>query len=257
MKVYFVGAGPGDPDLITVKGADLITRADIIIYAGSLVPPEIFETRNKTARIYNSASMNLEQVTAVYLENKEKPGIIVRLHTGDPSLYGAIQEQIDFLKENSIDFQVVPGISSFQAAAAAMGRQLTLAGVSQSVIITRAEGRTKLPPSEDLSILAKAKTTMVLFLSVDKPRRIMEKLIPEYGEQTPVAIVYRVGWPQEKIVYGHLAELDKLVEDNKIERQALIFIGNFLSSDSEGYEKSRLYAREFSHGFRKADNTDG
>ena len=249
MNVYFIGAGPGDPELITVKGQNILKKADIVIYAGSLVSQEILGVCRKDAEIYDSASMNLQEVSQVYKENKNLAGIIVRLHTGDPSVYGAIQEQIDLLKMWDITFKVIPGVSSFQASSAALEQQLTLPGVSQTVILTRISGRTKTPESEDLSLLAKSRSTMVLFLSVDQASVVQEKLMPSYGENTPVAVVYRASWSDEKILKGTLKDLAELVSESGITRQAIIFVGNVLKSE---YEKSRLYDAAFTHGFREA-----
>jgi precorrin-4/cobalt-precorrin-4 C11-methyltransferase len=248
MKIYFIGAGPGDPELITVKGQGILKKADIVIYAGSLVSPEVLTVCKKEAEILDSASMNLDEVAAVYNKMKDREGIIVRLHTGDPSVYGAIQEQMDILKEWGVPYEVIPGVSSFQASSAALQQQLTLPGVSQSVILTRISGRTKTPALEDLSLLARAHATMVLFLSVDQTERVQEKLLPEYGPDTPVAIVYRASWPDERIVRGTLGGLHKMVTDAGITRQALIFVGNVLDSE---YEKSKLYDAAFTHGFRE------
>ncbi|MDA3809414.1 MAG: cobalt-precorrin-4/precorrin-4 C(11)-methyltransferase, partial [Spirochaetaceae bacterium] len=187
MDVYFIGAGPGDPELITVKGQNVLKRADIVIYAGSLVSPLVLDVCRKDAKIYDSASMNLQEVSRVYKDQKDFPGIIVRLHTGDPSIYGAIQEQMDLLKKWDIPFKVIPGVSSFQASSAALEQQLTLPGVSQTVILSRISGRTKTPESEDLALLAQSRSTMVLFLSVDQALSVQEKLLPSYGGETPVA----------------------------------------------------------------------
>lgn len=248
MKVYFIGAGPGDPELITVKGLRILKDADIIIYTGSLVSPDLLGECRKDAVIHDSATMNLEEVSTIYFEMKEKEGIILRLHTGDPSVYGAIQEQMDLLRKWDIPFEVVPGVSSFQAASAALQQQLTLPGVSQTVILSRISGRTKTPESEELSLLARSKSTMVLFLSVDQAEKVQEKLLPEYGVDTPVAVVYRASWPDEKIFRGTLGNLTSMVSGSGITRQALIFIGNVLDSE---YEKSKLYDAAFTHGFRE------
>ena len=250
MKVYFVGAGPGRPDLITVRGRDLLEKADIVIYAGSLVSPEHLAFCRESCRKMDSAQMNLDDVTGVYLAEKDKEGIIVRLHTGDPAVYGAIQEQMDFLSSRGIPFEVVPGVSSFQAASAVLGRQFTLPGVSQTVILTRVEGRTAVPEHENLETLAASRATMVLFLSVDKAAEVQRRLEPFYGADTPVAVVYRATWEDEQIFTGRLDNLAKLVEENNIRRHALIVVGRVLDSD---YEKSKLYDAAFSHGYRKAD----
>ncbi len=249
MNVFFVGAGPGDPELITIKGKNTLEKADIVIYAGSLVSPELLKYCSNSAIIHDSASMNLDEVSKIYRDNRNKEGIIVRLHTGDPSVYGAIQEQMDLLALWDISYKVIPGVSSFQASSAALKQQLTLPGVSQTVILTRISGRTKTPPLEDLALLARSRATMVLFLSVDQARSVQEKLQPEYGGETPVAVVYRASWTDEKIVRGELKNLATLVEDAQISRQALIFIGDVLQSD---YEKSKLYDAAFTHGYREA-----
>ena len=225
MKIYFIGAGPGDAELITVKGQNILKKADIVIYAGSLVSPEVMKVCRPDAAILDSAAMNLDEVAAVYRDKKEDEGIIVRLHTGDPSVYGAIQEQMDLLSEWDIPFEVIPGVSSFQASSAALQQQLTLPGVSQTVILSRISGRTKTPELEDLSLLARAHATMVLFLSVDQADRVQEKLLVEYEANTPVAVVYRASWPDEKIVRGTLGALHQMVTEAGITRQALIFVG--------------------------------
>lgn len=250
MKVSFVGAGPGDPELITIKGRNRLEQADMVIYAGSLVSPELLKYCREGVQVFDSASMNLEEVSRKYFENRSNEGLIVRLHTGDPSVYGAIQEQMDLLEKWEIDYEVVPGVSSFQASSAAMKRQLTLPGISQTVILTRISGRTATPEQEDLALLAQSRSTMVLFLSVDRARDVKEKLMPQYGGNTPVAIVYRASWDDQKIIRGSLNELPCLVEEMGINRQALIFVGDTLDCE---YEKSKLYDAAFSHGFREGE----
>jgi precorrin-4/cobalt-precorrin-4 C11-methyltransferase len=260
MKVYFIGAGPGDPDLITVRGADLVSRADIIIYAGSLVNPALLERAKPEADIYNSASMNLEEVCKLYRENADSSGIIARLHTGDPSLYGAVQEQFDFCRDNNIPFEVVPGVSSMAAACANLRQELTLPGISQSVIVSRNAGRTGVPEGEELEQLGRFRTSMVLFLSVQAIREVCGKLVPHYGRECPVAVVYRVTWPEERIIRGTLGDIANQVEEAGISRQALIFVGRVLDARLEQaeqngaaavYRRSKLYDPGFSHGFRK------
>jgi precorrin-4/cobalt-precorrin-4 C11-methyltransferase len=248
MKVFFVGAGPGDPDLITLRGRKLLEEADIVIYAGSLVSPEHLAWCRDDAEKMDSAGMNLDEVTQVYSGNRERQGVIVRLHTGDPSVYGAIQEQMDFLDSRGIPFEVIPGVSSFQAASAVLKRQFTLPGVSQTVILSRVEGRTPVPESQKLEILAESRATLVLFLSVDRAEEVQRRLEPFYGKETPVAVVYKVSWKDEKIFTGRLDGLAALVKDNDIRRHALIIVGNVLDTD---YEKSELYNPAFSHGFRR------
>jgi len=248
MIVYFIGAGPGDPDLITVKGSRLLAKADTVIYAGSLVSPEILSWCREGAEILDSSGMDLEEVTAVYAAGKEREGIIVRLHTGDPSLFGAIQEQMDFLRREGILFEIVPGVSSFQAAAAALEQELTLPGVSQSLIITRGAGRTPVPEKEDLAVLAASRATMALFLSISFIEQVTEKLMTSYPADTPAAVVYRASWPDQKILRGTLETLPALVREKGITRQALIFVGDVLRQE---YELSKLYDPAFSHGWRR------
>lgn len=247
MKVYFIGAGPGDPDLITVKGSKILSRADIVIYAGSLVSPEILSWCQKDAVIMDSAGMDLEQVCGVYGANKDRDGIIARVHTGDPSLFGAIQEQMEFLREKDISYTIIPGVSSFQAAAAALEQEYTLPGVSQSLIISRVEGRTPVPAREDLETLAKSKATMALFLSISFIDKVCEKLLTSYGRDTPAAVVYRASWPDQKILRTTLSDLPRAVKESGITRQALIIVGDVLN---QNFEYSKLYDPSFSHGWR-------
>lgn len=258
MKVYFIGAGPGDPELLTLKGLRLLTEADIVIYAGSLVNPEILASAKPGAEILDSAGMSLNEVSAVYLRAKPEPGIIARLHTGDPSLYGAIQEQMDFCRRENIPFEVVPGVSSFSAAAAALEQELTLPGVTQTVVITRAAGRTPVPEKEDLALLARPRPTMVLFLSIDKIGEAAGKLAASYPAGTPAAVVYRASWPDQRIIRGTLEDIAGKVREAGIGRQALVFVGEALGAwnDPGIYEASRLYDPSFSHGFRKGSDRE-
>ena len=249
MIVYFVGAGPGAPDLITVRGRSLLEAADIVIYAGSLVSPEHLEWCRPDAEKLDSAGMNLDEVAELYRKHRDEEGIIVRLHTGDPSVYGAIQEQMDILTNEGIPFETVPGVSSFQAASAVLRRQFTLPGVSQTVILTRLEGRTAVPESESLEQLARSGATLVLFLSADRTADSQERLEPILGGETPVALVYRATWKDEEIHTGTLGALAELGRTSGITRHALVVIGRVLDSE---YEKSKLYDAAFSHGFRRA-----
>ncbi len=248
MKVYFIGAGPGDPELITVKGSRILSGADVVIYAGSLVSPEVLGWCRKDAVIMDSASMDLEEVCRVYGEHREKEGVIVRLHTGDPSLFGAIQEQMEYLRAEGIDYEIVPGVSSFQAAAAALEQEYTLPGVSQSLIISRVEGRTPVPEKEDLEVLARSRATMALFLSIAHIDRVCGKLLTSYPAETPAAIVYRASWPDQKILRSRLGDLARTVKESGISRQALIIVGDVLD---QNFEYSKLYDPSFSHGWRK------
>ena len=247
MKVVFIGAGPGAPDLITVRGRDFLGKADIVIYAGSLVNPELLSYAPGKAEIYDSASMDLDEVTSVYTRYREAEGIIARLHTGDPSLYGAVQEQIDYCKAADIPFEVVPGVSSFFAAAAALGQEFTLPGVSQSLILT------PVPESEDLAELARHRTSMAVFLSAGNLDGVVEKLKAGYPEETPAAVVYRASWPDQKIITGSLSDIAGKCAEAGITRQTLVLVGNVLEARerSGSYEKSKLYDPSFSHGYRK------
>lgn len=244
--VYFVGAGSGDKELITVKGLRLLSSADCVIYAGSLVNPELLDYTKKDCKLHDSARMTLEEVFAVIKSNEANGETTVRLHTGDPSIYGAIREQIDLLVQHGINYEVVPGVSSFLGAAAALGAEYTLPGVSQTVILTRMEGRTPVPARENITALAGIGASMVIFLSAGMLKALSEKLIDGgYSGDTPAAIVYKATWPDEKIVkttVGNLAE-----DGAEVKKMALVLIGDFLGNV---YERSYLYHPEFTHGYR-------
>ncbi|QLY79802.1 precorrin-4 C(11)-methyltransferase [Clostridium intestinale] len=247
--VYFVGAGPGDVDLITVKGRELIKTCDVIIYAGSLVSPKHLEFCKEGCKIYDSASMTLEEVIEVMKENSQGDSIIVRLHTGDPSIYGAIKEQMDELEKLNIEYTVVPGVSSFTAAASSIKREFTLPSVSQTVILTRVEGRTPVPENESLESLASHKASMALFLSVGMIDKVVEKLKKGYGrEDVPVAVIERATWEDERIIIGTLEDIAVKVKEAGIKKFAQILVGDFIDSE---YEKSLLYDKTFTHEFRK------
>jgi precorrin-4/cobalt-precorrin-4 C11-methyltransferase len=248
--IYFVGAGPGAVDLITVRGKELLERADLIIYAGSLVNPALLHYAKRTCRVVNSASLTLEDVIA-FMEEAEAKGLMtVRLHTGDPSIYGAIREQMDILKEKNIPYTCVPGVSSFCAAAAALQAEYTLPGVSQSVIITRMEGRTPVPDSQHIADYAAHHATMVIFLSASLVRKLQEQLLSGgYDKDTKAAIVYKASWPDEKTFPCTVGTLAETAEKNAITHTALIVVGNFLA---DAYERSRLYDPTFSHACRTA-----
>ena len=250
VQVYFVGAGPGDPDLITVKGRKLLEEADVVIYAGSLVNPAILAVTPAGCEIHNSASMTLDEVIAVMKAAVEQGKKVIRLHTGDPSIYGAIQEQIDLLNKLEISWQVVPGVSSFLAAAAALGQEYTLPGVSQTVIITRMEGRTPVPEKEQIRSLAAHQTTMCIFLSVHMFGELVQELLDGgYAADTPVAVVEKASWPEQRIFRGTLTTIaDQLVAAG-VSRTAMVIVGDVLARE---YEQSRLYAPEFGHMFREA-----
>ncbi len=250
MKVYIIGAGPGDPELITVKGAKLIERCPIVLYTGSLVPREVIAYASKDARIMDSSSMDLNQIVNILKEAHENNQDLARVHTGDPSIFGSTAEQIRKMEELDIPYEIVPGVSSFVAAAAVLGKELTLPELSQTVIITRAEGRTPMPELEKLSALAQHHATLVLFLSVTHMRKIAEDLIPHYGKDCPVAVVQKATWPDQKIVQGTVEDITEKVRKAKITATALILIGKVLTS--KDFANSRLYDPEFTHAFRNA-----
>jgi precorrin-4/cobalt-precorrin-4 C11-methyltransferase len=250
VQVYFVGAGPGNPDLITVKGKQLLMEAAVIIYAGSLVNPALLQFARPLCEIHNSASMTLDEVIAVMKAAVGQNKMVVRLHTGDPSLYGAIQEQIDWLNKLSIRWEVVPGVSSFLAAAASMGQEYTLPGVSQTVIITRMEGRTPVPEKEQIRSLAKHQATMCIFLSVHMFGELVQELMDGgYPADTPVAVVEKASWPEERVFKGTLTTIADQLTVAEVSRTAMVIVGNVLARE---YEQSRLYASEFGHMFREA-----
>lgn len=248
--VHIVGAGPGDPELITVKGQKYLQAADVIIYAGSLVNPALLKICKNDAAIYNSATMTLTEVVAVIEKAEQEGKMTVRLHTGDPSVYGAIQEQMDVFTKKGIAYDVVPGVSSCFAAAAALKQEYTLPGISQTVIITRNEGRTPVPDMEKLRKLASHQATMCIYLSITMLDKVVAELIAGgYADDTPIAIVQKASWPEEKIVRGTLATIVNDIADKGIDRTAMIVVSRCLGAD---YELSRLYAPEFTHMFRKA-----
>lgn len=248
--VHIVGAGPGDPELITRKGYRLVTEADIVIYAGSLVNPEILKACKEGCEIHNSATMNLDEVLAVMKAGVEAGKTVVRLHTGDPAIYGAIQEQMDALSEMNIDYDVTAGVSSFLATAAALKQEYTLPNVSQTVIITRMEGRTPMPPKEKLAMLAAHEATMCIFLSVQMLDSVVAELVKGgYAPTTPVAIVVKASWPDQRIIRGTLETIADIVSKEGVLRQAMIVVSKVLDSD---YELSKLYDKGFSHMYRSA-----
>ncbi len=255
-SVYFIGAGPGDPELITVKGMKAIQRADTVIYAGSLVSEEILEYAKKGAEIYNSASMNLEETTKVMVDGVKAGKKIARVHTGDPSLYGAILEQIVPLEESGISYEIIPGVSSAFASAAFLKAELTLPEVSQTVIFTRVEGRTPVPEKERLSELAKHRATICIFLSVGMIDKVVSELLQGYPEDTPVAVVERASWPDERAITGTLNDIAQKVKDAGIKKQGMIIVGDVLKTVVSGQwsvasAKSKLYDKNFGHGYRE------
>lgn len=249
-NVFFVGCGPGDPELITVKAKKLIQKADIVVYSGSLIPPTILKLCKK-GKLHDAAGLVREEIFDILYKNAKKNKFVVRLHDGDPSIYGAIKEQIDNLQKKGISSVVVPGVTAFLAAAAELGTQLSLPGVTQTIIVTRAESRTKVPTREKISELAKHKATLIFYLSVHLLSDIVkESLAGGYKKSTPVAVVYRATWKDQKIVKGTLDNITKKVRDEKITKTAIVIISNVI--DSKSYEYSRLYDKKFSHGYRKS-----
>lgn len=249
--ISFVGAGPGDVDLITIKGRRLLEKADMVIYAGSLVSERHLEFCKEGCQFYNSAKMTLEEVIEK-MEDAYRKGLqVVRLHTGDPTIYGAIREQMDLLERKGIDFQVISGVSSFTAACSAINREFTLPEVSQTVILTRIEGRTGVPEEEDLEKLAAHRASMALFLSIKEIDRVVEKLKRGYGrEDVPVAVVYKATWEDEKIIMGTLKDIRHKVEKEGITKMAQILVGDFIDGD---YERSKLYDPQFSYEYRSGN----
>lgn len=247
-KVYFIGAGPGDPDLITVKGRNLVEIADIIIYAGSLVNPKIIACHKKGAAIHNSASMTLEEVVDVIKRGFSEGKLVARVHTGDPSIYGAIREQMVLLDEAAIPYEVIPGVSSFVASAAAIRREFTLPGVSQTVICTRLEGRTPVPEGEALEKLASHRASMAIFLSVHMIGDVVRRLMEHYPSATPVAIVEKATWEDQNIIIGTLETIEELVRAAGIRKTAQILVGDFIG---DSFELSKLYDKSFTHEYRQ------
>lgn len=248
--VYFVGAGSGAVDLITVRGAQLLKTADVIIYAGSLINTELLKYARTDCKLYDSARMTLEEVLEVVLEADRNKLDTVRLHTGDPCLYGAIREQMDELIKYNIEYDYTPGVSSFCGAASALKTEYTLPHVTQTVIITRMEGRTPVPEREQMAKLAQHGSTMVIFLSMGLIPQLTKQLLSgAYNENTPAAIVYKATWPDEKVFRCTVGTLEQTAKENNITKLALITVGDFLNSS---YERSKLYDPSFTTEFRKA-----
>lgn len=252
--VHFVGAGPGAVDLITLRGAELLKTADVVIYAGSLVNPALLQYAGEGCEVHDSARMTLDEVLAV-MERAEAAGkTTVRLHTGDPSLYGALREQMDALRERGIAFDVTPGVSSLCAAAASLEAEYTLPGVSQSLIVTRLAGRTGVPERERLSALARHGASTAIFLSAGMLERVRSELLAGgYRAETPAALVYKASWPDEKTVRCTVGTLAEAGERAGIHRTALVLAGDFLDAP---YEKSKLYDASFTTGFREGREDD-
>jgi len=247
--VYFVGAGTGAADLITVRGARLLKKADVIVYAGSLVNPELLNYAKKDCEIYNSATMTLEEVMEVMLAAESEGKTIVRLHTGDPSVYGAVREQMDILDSKGIAYESCPGVSACFGAAASLNLEYTLPGISQSLIITRMEGRTAVPEKESIESFASHQASMAIYLSTGLLGELSRRLTAGgYPAETPAAIVYKATWPDEKAIVCTIAELEKTAADNGIRKTALILVGDAIAH--QRYQRSKLYDPDFTTEFR-------
>ncbi|CAH2212011.1 Cobalt-precorrin-4 C(11)-methyltransferase [Tepidibacter aestuarii] len=249
MKIHFVGAGPGDKELITLKGYKLLSEADVVIYAGSLVNPELLDYCKEGCEIHNSAYMDLGEIVDVMKKGVKENKSVVRLQTGDFSIYGSIREQVEELAKEDIGYDCTPGVSSFLGASSALGVEYTVPEISQSVIITRMEGRTPVPEKESIESFAKHQTSMVIFLSVQEIEKVVSRLIEGgYTEETPIAVVYKATWKEEKIVKGNLKNIAAKVKEEGINKTALIMVGEFLGKE---YNYSKLYDKEFKHEYRK------
>lgn len=247
-KCIFIGAGPGDVELLTLKGYKVIQKAEVIIYAGSLVNPKILEYNENNAEIYNSASMDLNETTEAIRKGVSEGKLVARVHTGDPSIYGAIAEQIRELKKLDIDYEIIPGVSSVFGAAAALESELTLPEISQTVIITRPEGRTPKPKGESLSSLSKHHGTMCIFLGVGMIEEVVDELLVGYEKTTPVAVVKKATWPDQEIVRGTLEDIADKVKEAGFRKTSMIIVGDAIGTSD--FNPSKLYDKEFKHEYR-------
>ena len=250
MRVYIIGAGPGDPKLITVRGAELVARCPVVLYTGSLVPEAVVAMARPDARVLDSSSMTLDQIVEILVDARDAEQDVARVHTGDPVLFGSTAEQMRRMEALGIEYEIVPGVSSFTAAAAALGRELTLPELSQTVILTRAEGRTPMPAREKLEELASHGATLCLFLSITLLRDVVAALAPSYGADCPVAVVHKASCPDQQIVRGTLADIREKVRASGIKSQSMILVGRVLTATD--FADSKLYDPEFSHRFRRA-----
>ncbi|MBO32828.1 MAG: precorrin-4 C(11)-methyltransferase [Rhodospirillaceae bacterium] len=249
MTVHFIGAGPGAPDLITVRGLNLIKSCPVCLFAGSLVPEEVVAAAPADAEVIDTAPLHLDEIIAKIDEAHKEGRDVARVHSGDPSIYGAIAEQIRRLEDLDIPYDVTPGVPSFTAAAAALGRELTLPDISQTIILTRTDGKaSSMPEGEDLVSLAKARATLAIHLSVRNLKKVVEELSPAYGDDCPVVVIYRASWPDQQIIEGTLADIRNKVRDEKITRTALILVGHVLGGAD--FTDSRLYAKDHKHVLR-------
>lgn len=250
MTVYFIGAGPGDPELITVKGQRLIRRCPVILYAGSLVPEAVLEG-HRAEQVVNTAELHLEQIVALLAEAHARGQDVARVHSGDPSLYGAIGEQIRHLRERGIPYEIVPGVTATAACAALLGCELTLPEVSQTLILTRYASRTRMPEGESLGDLARHRATLAIHLGVGRIEAIVDELLPHYGPACPVAVIHRASWPDQAQVTGTLADIAGKVQAAGFRRTALILVGEVLAA--EGFADSSLYHATHRHLYRPLD----
>ena len=253
--VYFVGSGPGDPELITIKAKKLLENADVIVYSGSLLNPKLLEYAKKDAVLHDAALLDRNRIYEVLRDSTKQGKLAVRFHDGDPALFSTIREQIDKLFLDSINCKVVPGITAILGAASSLNLELTLPGITQTLIITRAELRTPVPKRESISSLASHGATMAFYLSVHLIRNIVEELLKgkTYHTSTPAAVVYRATWEDEKIIVGTLGNIVDKVKEAKITKTAIIIVGNVINP--RGYEFSKVYDPQFTHGYRKADKS--
>ncbi|MGE7949570.1 precorrin-4 C(11)-methyltransferase [Lysinibacillus sp. NPDC093688] len=257
-KIYIVGAGPGDPDLITVKGLHMLQTADVVMYTDSLVSEDLIAKARPDAEVIRTAGMHLEEMVAVMVDRVNAGKVVARMHTGDPAMYGAIMEQVALLKKEGIGYEVIPGVSSVFASAAAIGAELTIPDLTQTLILTRAEGRTPVPEFEKLRDLASHHCTIALFLSATLTKKIVKELQSAgWADDTPVAVIHRASWPDQKIVRTTLIELDEAMRVNGIRKHAMILAGWALDPDIHDKDqyRSKLYDATFTHGFRKGVKT--
>ena len=250
MRVYIIGAGPGDPKLLTLRAAELIASCPVVVYTGSLVPREVLAHAGPGARVLDSSGMTLDEIMNVILTARDADQDVARVHTGDPLVFGSTAEQMRRMDQVGIAYEIVPGVSSFTAAAAALGRELTLPELSQTVILTRAEGRTAMPEREKLEELGRHQATLALFLSITLLEEVTRALVPSYGADCPVAVVHKATCPDQKILLGTLADIRDKVRAAGVRSQSIVIVGRVLTSDD--FANSRLYDPEFSHRFRKA-----
>ena len=264
-KVYFVGSGPGDPELITVKAKRIISEADMVVYADSLVPETIADFAAPTAEVHGSKNMALPEIMEVMLRAVAEGKTVARVQSGDPSVYGAILEQMRILEREGVEYEIIPGVSAAFAAAALLKTELTVPEVSQTIIMTRAEGRVAMPPREQLQDLAAHGCSLVIFLSVTRMTRIVRELRSAgYPPETPIAVIYRVGWPEEMVIRGTLTDIAGKVREAKINRQALVMVGEAVNPELRSPDyvaakqpaSSHLYSESYTHLFRNASSRD-